>query len=171
MINKSPEKSEFAAYYQPYIDLVDMPVIAMLKMQLLTTAVFFEEKLTEEKRLFSYQKGKWTAQQVFGHIIDTERIMSYRALTFARGDKNNLPGFEENDYAASAGFNERSMQSLVEEFKSVRQASITLFESFTPEQLKNSGTANGNKLSVKSLIYIVAGHCRHHENVVKERYL
>jgi uncharacterized damage-inducible protein DinB len=127
--------------------------------------------IPEEKIDFRYADGKWTIRELLCHIIDAERIFTYRALRFARNDKTDLAGFEENDYALQANASGRSIQKITAEMAHLRSATIDLFESFTPEMLIRKGTANKNELSVIVLGFIIAGHETHHCNVLKERYL
>lgn len=127
--------------------------------------------IPEEKVDFRYADGKWTIRELLCHIIDAERIFTYRALRFARNDKTPLSGFEENDYAPQANASGRSLQKIAAEMAHLRSATIDLFESFTPEMLIRKGTANKNELSVIVLGFIIAGHETHHCNILKERYL
>jgi hypothetical protein len=118
-----------------------------------------------------YADGKWTIRELLCHMIDGERIFTYRALRFARNDKTPLSGFEENDYAPQANASGRSIQKIAAEMAHLRSATIDLFEGFTPEMLIRKGTANKNELSVIVLGFIIAGHETHHCNILKERYL
>lgn len=123
------------------------------------------------KHDFAYAPGKWTLKEVFQHVIDTERILAYRALCFARKESQSLPGFDENSYAAVSKAAKRQWKDLSEEFGLVRKASICLFRSFDSEQMEAGGVANGSPLYVAGLGFILAGHCQHHLNIIKERYL
>jgi hypothetical protein len=125
---------------------------------------------TEEQGLYRYQPEKWTIKEVVGHVLDTERIMGYRALRFARNDQTPLAGFEENDYAPEANANNRDFASLRSEFINLRRSTLDLFRSFTEEMMERTGTSNGNRLSVRALGYIIAGHMLHHCNILTERY-
>ncbi len=127
--------------------------------------------IPEEKADYRYAEGKWSIREVLCHMIDAERIFSYRALRFARNDKTPLAGFEENDYAPEANASGRSLQKIAAEMAHLRSATIDLFEGLTPEMLIRKGTANKNELSVVALGFIIAGHETHHCNVLKERYL
>lgn len=118
-----------------------------------------------------YAPGKWTIKEILQHIIDTERILSYRALRFARKDNTTLPGFDEAMFAASSLAEGRSIPDLLEEFKSLRISNIYLFKNFKEEMLQQSGICFNRNVSVLALGFIVVGHCTHHMNVVKERYL
>ena len=121
--------------------------------------------------MHSYAEGKWTIKEMLLHITDAERIFCYRALCFARNEKINLPGFEENNYAAGSHANERSWKNLVEEFLAVRSATELLFSSFSEAALQTIGTANHNPTSVASIGFITLGHFYHHKKILEERYL
>lgn len=165
-----PKPNEFAAFYQKYIDLVKGDVIEFLKKQTLLASDVFGN-LAEEKGSFRYAENKWTIKELLSHCNDTERIMSYRALSLSRGEQQALLGFDENAYATNSDANRRSLQKHVEEFSAIRQSSLLLFQSFTNEQLKNQGIANGNPCSVRALVYICAGHFEHHLTILQQRYL
>ncbi len=128
-------------------------------------------KLSEEQLNYRYQPGKWTIKEILGHIIDTERIMSYRALRFARHDTTELPGFDQDPYVEHAKAPQRTLPDLLREYSAVRQATIELFRSFDEETLQQVGIANQRRLSVRSLAYTIAGHELHHWNIIRERYL
>lgn len=125
-------------------------------------------KALDSKR---YEPGKWTIKEILQHVIDTERILSYRALRFARKDNTILPGFDEDMFAAASLAEERSIDDLLEEFRSLRIADIYLFKNFKEEMLGQIGICFNRNVSVLALGFIVVGHCTHHMNVVKERYL
>lgn len=127
--------------------------------------------LPEGKGEYRYGPNKWSIKEVLCHLIDAERIFTYRALRFARNDKTQLPGFEENDYAPEANAHGRTLAEIGEEATHVRQSTVDLFKSFTPEMLQRTGTANGKTLSVLHLGYTIAGHELHHYNILQERYL
>ena len=120
---------------------------------------------------FRYAQGKWTIRELLCHMIDAERIFAYRALRFARNDKTNLAGFEENDYAPQANASNRTLNKIADEMAHLRTSSIDMFEGFSLEMLTRKGTANNNELSVALLGFIIAGHETHHVTILKERYL
>ncbi len=129
------------------------------------------DSISEEKSMFLYAPGKWTLKEMLQHIIDTERIFTYRALCFARKELQPLPGFEENDYAANSNANARSWKSLCEEMKAVRRSSLLMFENFTDNMLDSSGIANQRPATVKAMGFVMLGHVYHHRNIIEERYL
>lgn len=127
--------------------------------------------IPEKKMDYRYADGKWTIRELLCHIIDAERIFAYRALRFARNDKTNLPGWEENDYAPEANAANRSLKKIADEMQHLRVSTIDMFEGFTEEMLMRKGTANNNEMSVVALGFIIPGHETHHRNILKERYL
>ena len=166
-----PSPGSYPVYFQRYIDMVqEDDLIAGFKKQLPIIEGFLSS-INEEKSKYAYAEGKWTLKEMLQHITDAERIFNYRALCFARKEKGPLPGFEENDYAANSNANERTWQSLAEEFLIVRDSTSLLFESFTPDALSSTGTSNNNLVSVAALGFITAGHFYHHKKIVEERYL
>lgn len=166
-----PDIQTVPAYFQKYVELVkDLDLIDALR--------YAEEqvqevlsKIPEDKGTYRYAEGKWTIKEVLNHIMDVERVFAYRALRFSRNDQTPLPPFEENDYAPQANAHERSVADLKEEMRRLRETTIDLFRSFTPEMLRREGTASNKKISVLNLGYITAGHDLHHVNILRERYL
>ncbi len=111
--------------------------------------------------------GKWSVKQVLGHVCDTERVMTYRALCFARGEQQALPGFEQDDYARQADSNARKLEDLLAEFESIRKATVALFSSLPHGADMRRGVASGSPVSVRALAYIAAGHAQHHYELLK----
>lgn len=169
MSNSSPTGQP--NYFQVYIDQVKEKDLASAFSNQSQVIKEFLPAITEEKSTFAYSEGKWTLKELLQHIIDTERIFTYRALCFARKEIASLPGFDENDYAAASYANNRSWESLMEEFVAVRRSSLFLFDSFTPEMLANTGRANNNALSAGQIGFILIGHFNHHKRIIEERYL
>lgn len=165
-----PQADEFAPYCAAYINTVSENVIGELEHQVISFPGFLN-LISDEKAYHAYAEGKWTIKEVVGHMIDTERILAYRALRIARNDKTPLAGFEENDYVANAAFNDRSLQSLADEFAAVRIANVYFFKSLTEDELNRMGTASGKQVSVRALLFIIVGHLNHHRKVIEERYL
>ena len=166
-----PASANYPGYFQRYIDLVEEDDLFTGFQNQSLRAKELLNSISEERSNYAYAEGKWTIKELLQHMIDAERIFAYRALCFARGELQSLPGFEENDYAANSFANNRSWNNLVEEFFSVRNTTEILYKSFNPEALTASGTANNNKQSVESIGFIVLGHVNHHLGVLKERYL
>lgn len=158
-------------FYKGYVKLVTHPdVIQALRISGYRTMEIIHS-IPEAKGDFRYADGKWTIREVLCHMLDAERIFTYRALRFARNDKTPLSGFDENAYAAHLNAEGRSLAQLGDEMEHLRTATVDLFKSFTPEMLTRKGTANSNELSVGALGIIIAGHETHHCKVLKERYL
>lgn len=169
---EKPLAGEFAPDTIKYIGLLpdDGLVLKHLAHNLKSTSDFILS-LPEERLTFRYAEGKWTIKEILAHIIDDERIYAYRTLRFARNDKTELPGFEQDNYAAHSGANERDINDLLNEFATVRQATISLFESFDSPALMRAGIADGKIMSVRAAAYHIAGHEMRHINIIKERYL
>jgi hypothetical protein len=167
-----PEANEYAPYTIIYIGLLpdDGLILEHLQTNLITTSELLRS-LSEEQLAYRYAPGKWTSKEILAHLIDDERIYSYRALRFARNDKTALPGFEQDDYALESGANDRTINDLLSEFATVRNATISLFESFDDSMLARYGVASGNVMSVRAAAYHIAGHELRHLNIIKERYL
>ncbi len=171
MIIPRPSSDEYAPYYGGYIDQVpDGDVLDVLQRQI-EEATDLISSAGPERGTYRYAPGKWCLNDVIGHLCDTERIFTYRALRFGRGDAQALPGIEQDDYVAGANFAERSTADVLEEYRTVRAATITLFRSLTPDMLVQRGTASDCQFTARALVYIIAGHERHHMQVMRERYL
>jgi len=164
-----PQIEDYPQWYKGYIDLVDEDVLEILTTQAEAFAQFVTSNA--EKADYAYAPGKWTIKEMFGHIIDTERIMVFRLTCFARGEKAAIPGFDEDQYVINAHFKDRSLESLCEEFVALRKSNLFLLKSLNEEELNRFGNANGNEISVRALVFILAGHVMHHKNVIVERYL
>lgn len=166
-----PDRQAYADYHVPYVDAVpDGDIIATLVSQSYALQALLRGK-DEEWGTFRYEPGKWSVKEIVGHLIDAERIFCTRALRFARGDSTELPGFDHDAYVRNAAFDERSLQSLLLDYAAVREATVRLFENFREEELSRSGVANGQLISVLALVWVIAGHERHHQRVLRERYL
>jgi uncharacterized damage-inducible protein DinB len=166
-----PQLETLPSFYTRYVDNVkDLDMLDALSSAS-TKVLKIVRAIPESKGEFGYAPGKWSIKEVLNHMLDVERIMAYRALRFARNDKTDLPGFEENDYAPEANAHARTIAQLADQMARLRATTIDLFSSFTDEMLKREGTANKNKLSVINLGYIIPGHELHHLRVLEERYL
>ena len=165
-------KEEFAPFYANYVALADKEssIIQGLTVQLNETVLFFQS-IPTNKLEFKYAVGKWTIKDLLLHLIDVERIFAYRALRIARNDTTELSGFEEDDYVIEANATSREMENIIEEYVSVRNATLTLYKSFTKEQLLRLGKASNCSVSVRAIGYIIQGHEMHHLNIISERYL
>jgi hypothetical protein len=166
-----PAVGEFAPYYGRYIEQVpDGDILELLERQGRETVALLRP-VDEHKAGYRYAAGKWSIREVVGHLIDCERVFTYRAVSFARSDANALPGFDENEWAAVSNADRRTLASLLTELAAVRAATVALFRGFGETELARHGTASGNRVTVRGLLYIVAGHERHHVRILRERYL
>jgi len=171
MVLSELPSSEYNPFYQTYImALGDVELIEELKNGRKVLLSLFEE-IPEEKINYAYAEGKWSLAEALVHMIDTERIFQYRALCIARNDKTPLPGFDQDNYVPFSNAANRSKKDLIEEYRAVRDATITLFNSFDDEAINRIGIASGSKMSVRALGFIISGHQAHHVRVLKERYL
>lgn len=166
-----PQLETVSKFYQGYVkNVMDQDMLdAMHESSRITLELI--RSIPESKGEHRYAEGKWSIKELLAHMIDVERIMAYRALRFARNDKTDLPGFEENDYAPEANAHGRTIAQLANEMERLRASTIDMFKSFTPEMLKREGTANKNHLSVLVLGYVIPGHETHHRKILIERYL
>ena len=168
---KRPEPKESNSYYAKYVEQVDGNNFMSALEMILPKTVVFLNSLDAAKWNYRYADGKWSIKEVMLHILDTERIMAYRALRIARNDKTPIPGFEQDDYIPFTDAENRSPASIIEEYKAVRKATIEMFRHFNDDMLSRVGTASGNPFTPRALGYIIAGHELHHLRIVKERYL
>ncbi len=167
----NPLKSdEYPVSWEQYIEVVNKDPKEVLKDQLNSFPEFLTS-IPSEKAEYAYAEGKWTIKEVIGHVIDTERIMAYRALCFARNDTQSLPGYDDEIFVQNAHFNDYSLEHYAEEFTLLRKSNILLIESFNTTELLRSGLANERLVSVRALIYMIAGHLAHHRNIIQDRYL
>src|SRR5947209_16736162 len=151
-----PKPAEYAPYFGTYVDKVpDGDVLTLLARQIEET-VGALARLSEADAGFRYAPGKWSIREVVGHVADTERIFTYRALCFARGEKQSLPGFDENDYVAGAKFDARPLAERLAEFRSVRAATLSFFSGLDEEELLRRGVANQKEYTVRSVAFIIA---------------
>lgn len=165
-------KNEYVPYFEQYIKLVtnNLSIIENLE----TAQKEFDNllrNLPEKKHDFAYAEGKWTMKELIQHIIDTERVFCYRALCFARNDKTDLPGFDQDIFVDNDNANDRDYFDLLAEMQTLRTSTIQLYKSFSDEALLRIGIASGNEISVRALGFLFSGHQIHHLNIVRERYL
>ena len=169
---QKPAEGEYRDYTVAYISKVpdDGNVLQHLQdnLQIVKSTVI---NLPEEKLLHAYAPGKWTIKENLVHMMDTERIMAYRALRIARNDKTNLPGFEQDEYTPYLYANERSIDNIMDEYELMRKSTVALFSNLPPSAFTNMGFANGAPFSVRAAVYIIAGHELHHLKIIREKYL
>ncbi|MDB4851367.1 DinB family protein [Flavobacteriaceae bacterium] len=164
--------NEYHSYFKIYIDDLASNGKSIIE-NLIETGNHLEQfatTISKEKELYVYAEGKWTFKQLLVHVIDTERIFNYRALRFARNDSTELQGFDHDFYNENVAANSQELQELIDEFKSVRASSISLFKSFSEEVLLRKGSASGNIISVRAIGFLISGHQKHHLKIFKERY-
>jgi hypothetical protein len=172
MISGRPQLGEYASYAKADIDYVQGDdAVAVLRKQARDLIALFEPLGDAGVSGLRYAPGKWTLKEIIGHLCDDERIFAYRALCIARGDTNELPGFDENVYMALTNFESRPLENLLAEYRIVRDATIALFDSLTEDAWLRRGIVNGHEASVRGLAFHVAGHELHHLRVVREKYL
>lgn len=165
-----PEADEYAPFYQTYV--VKVPagnLLDHLEHQLADLAAVFGPMAPARGR-YAYAPGKWTINEVVGHMADTERVFSYRLMSFARQDPAELPSFNENAWTPAGCFNDRALPDLVEELVAVRRASLALIRGLPADAPRRRGIASGREVSVRALGYLLYGHMAHHLGVLRERY-
>jgi hypothetical protein len=166
-----PLPDEYPEYYNLYINLIqEGDIIGILEEQSSFAQGFFSA-IPEEKGDYTYAFGKWTIKEVLGHMIDTERIMTYRLLRVVRKDKQSLPGFDQDEYVLSGQFFRRTMKDMIDEKLLLRAANLLMYKNIQEEDYMLRGTFNENEISARAIIYIIAGHELYHINFLKENYL
>jgi uncharacterized damage-inducible protein DinB len=171
MTQVRPQSNEYAATFKKYIDVVpDGEPVKILESQLADWQRLLTP-LGEQAGNFRYAPEKWSIKEMLGHVTDAERIFSYRLLRIARGDKTPLPGFEQDDYIKEANSSKRQLADLRAEFEAVRRASVLLAASLDEQALQRTGTASNNSISARALLFVIAGHDRHHWQILREKYL
>ena len=166
------QSNEYAPYYANFISNLSDEYTLIEELEIaLHRFIKFVQNLPMDKFDYRYAEEKWTIKDIIQHVIDCERVFSYRALRIARNDKTELPGFEEDDYAVEANANQRSIMELLTELSSVRHSTIYLFKTFNDEQLLRIGIASDNPISVRAIGFVIIGHQNHHQRVFEERYL
>lgn len=166
-----PAVDDYAEYYQKYIDLVKGDDIFRILVEQNMESQNVLNSFSESKGNYRYAEGKWTVKEVVGHMMDVERIFAYRALCIARSEKQPLPGMDQNSYVALGNFNKRQLFDLNYEYRLLRESNILLFGGFDKSVLQNRGTASGYEVTVLALMFMTAGHEKHHLNILLERYM
>jgi hypothetical protein len=170
-MNRRPESGEYPEWYDGYVKSVpDADIVELLETQLAAVGNIAAD-IKGDISLFRYEQDKWSIKEVFGHLNDAERILSCRALRYLRRDKTDIPKYDHDAYVTAANFNRIPFEKLIEEFKQIRSATITLFQNVDGDGWMLSGTADGRKFTVRAMAYIIVGHVNHHLAVLKKRYL
>jgi hypothetical protein len=170
LLTEKPSPDEYAPYYSKYIDLIHGDVMGTLASQIEKSLATLRA-VSDSDSLNRYAPGKWSLREVVGHMIDAERIFAYRALRFARHDRTELPGFEQDDYVASARCDSRPWADLLAEFEILRRSNLLMFAGFETDAWLRRGKASGNVMSARGAAYTIAGHELHHMLIVRDRYL
>ena len=165
-----PTPSEHAEYYGLYVSQVKGDDVLRHIADEIESMHRSLVAVGEEDAGHRYAQGKWSIKQVVGHLLDAERVFSYRALAFARGDAGELPSMDQNEWMAAADFDASRFTDLIEELRHLRLATLSLFKSFSPAACARTGVASGNTFTVRSLVWITAGHATHHMNILRQRY-
>jgi hypothetical protein len=165
-----PEPDEYAEFHRGYIAAVAAETDGLAVLERQRAIIDRLPQITPEQAEFRYAEGKWSVKQVIGHLADGERVVSYRLLRIARGDKTELAGFDENLFVANSNADSRTLGDLVNELAAVREATLTLVRSLDETMLAERGTVNKWSLSARGLVFIIAGHFAHHVNLFRDRY-
>ena len=170
-MNGQPLETEYAPYYRGYVGQVsEQDILPVMRSQLDALDVLLG-RVTPERETYRYAEGKWSIREMIGHLIDGERVFGYRAFAIARGDRNNMPGFDQDEYMLTAPYNQIELEDLLSEFRLVRLSNIAMLRNLDEESWLRMGTANDAQVSVRALTFIMAGHVRHHMGILRERYL
>lgn len=170
MLTQRPATAEYAPFFADYVALVtEHEVLGVLESQPAELAKY-ASGVSQEKETYSYQEGKWSLRQVFGHLSDAERVFGHRAFCIGRGEQAALPSFDENEYMVLSDAAKRPLLDLVNEFEAVRVANLTYLRLLDDASWLRTGTAGGNSVSVRALAFIMAGHVRHHLGILRTRY-
>lgn len=167
----TPQEYNANSYQHSYIQQVTADDALKQMAENISIVDNFYKSLPIEKHFYRYAEGKWSPIELLGHLIDTERILAYRAMCIARGEKQSLPGFDEAEYVASTYFNKKSLRSLLQQYKAQRKSTILLFKSFSNQELLRLGLANNQPTSTRALGWLIPGHELHHIKILNERYL
>ena len=168
---RHPKKSEYNPYYDTYIKLIQTDDILSHLISTKKSTVAYLQSIPAEKWDFRYAPDKWTLKESWIHVLDTERIFALRALRISRGDTTPLPGFDQNEYVPFYNADNRSAESIIEEYKAVRTSTIHFLKSLDADALTRLGTASESPVSVRALMFMLGGHELHHLNLTTERYL
>ena len=165
-----PKPDEYPKFYSGYIQLVpDTDILTYLNEQI-NKLKSLSDSWKDKDTGYRYAPGKWSVKQIIGHVCDTERVFAYRAMCFSRNERASLPGFDQDEYVAESNFDAVPFDDLVDELISLRESNLRMFDNFNDEVWSKSGIANEKEMTIRSILYILAGHLEHHLNIIQERY-
>ena len=165
-----PDSSEYTPYFETYIKLVQGEDILKILSAQIDTTLWYLRTLSDTQGNFRYAPDKWCIKEVVGHLIDTERVFAYRAVSFARSDKSLLPGFEQDDWVRASGSVSQPLAELASEFECVRRSNLYFFQHLEKDAWMRRGIANGREFTVRAIAFMIAGHERHHLQILQTRY-
>lgn len=168
---QQPLSTEYASSFSKYVDLVPQSDLYDHLQNQLEEVSQLTARLTDEQLMYRYDEGKWSLKEVLGHIIDAERVFSYRLLRIARGDQTPLAGFNEEDYVEGSRYDQCPISDILEEYEAVRRATLSLARGLSDEAWFRLGYANDCEISARALLFLIAGHELHHLQIIRERYL
>lgn len=170
MITGRPAESEYAPFYAGYVSLVpEDDIVAALREQTAEITAI-ARGIPPERETFRYAPEKWSLRELFGHMVDAERVFGYRLFCISRGEEQPLPGFDEKSYVARSDYDGRPLPDIVEELVLVRDANLSIVERLDERTVHRAGVANGVSITVRALLFVLTGHVRHHLKVLEERY-
>ena len=169
-MNTRPEKDEYSPYHERYVSLVPETEILPVLQKQVEEIQLLADRITPERETFRYAPDKWSIREVFGHLVDCERVFAYRAFCISKGDQASFPSFEQDDYINNAYYNQRPLADIMDELLLLRKSNLAFLSLVTDDDWNRRGTVNNHSISVRALGYIMAGHIRHHVNVLKQNY-
>ncbi|MBT8218750.1 MAG: DinB family protein [Bacteroidia bacterium] len=161
----------YPEYYETYISKVQEQDLLMALLKNKGDTIDLFRNVTADKEDYKYEKGKWSIKEVLQHLMDTERVMAYRALRFSRGDDTELPGFDQDVFTKEYHLDSINLDQLIEEFISIRNSTILFYRHLSDKHLDYRGIASGWPMSVNALLHVIVGHAEHHNRIINERYL
>lgn len=164
-------RDEYGEFYKSYVEKSRGENLIVRLQDGKSEVVDTFSSLNDKRALFRYADGKWTLKEVIGHLVDTERVFQYRALTISRSMKRALPGYDHEEYVKQAGFNEIALKDLLTQYRDTRQSTLSLFSNFTDKQLGKRGVVNGCMFTVRALGYVIAGHELQHLDTIRQKYV
>ena len=169
-MNLRPSENEYPPFFENYIaEVNEVDIISVMEKQKQEILNLFKI-VKPEKETYSYAESKWSFREIFGHLVDSERVFGYRAFCISRGETAELPSFDENKYVFNSNYNKRELSEIIEEFSLLRDANLKFLKNLNEIEWKRIGTVNGNPVSVRAIAYIIAGHVRHHLKVLQKFY-